>query len=491
MAGMRVGTVKMIEKNFLFNDQSKFLRSKRKESSVSSSSQSISCSESLPSRESSIDLTPDVRIESMLRKKHERVQYLTERLRKFDHFSCFFALCGLLLSLISCELGEKQYNLIQILLVLCTVCTVNLGFCISKSWKIYYCIYREKKIGIVEGCTKTFSKNWTAKAMLFEMLVYFIQPLPFFDCKFEVYQLSGLLTIRLNEILTSFMLLRAFICLKLLRHHSKWTNEHSSAVCDLYAAKATELYALKALLIEKPVALLVPLLLLSTLVLSLALRIYERNFESDSIAQDYSYIWNAMWLVLLTMTTAGFGDFYPKTHPGRFIAALSAYWGIFLFSIIIITLTNFSHLNPAQQRSFNLIKRLQLRRQSKSFACAYIISMLETLIINSKSKVPSKNNLKNLIKIKTNFKDFKKFQRFYIQVEKTPGEMLRLINEKLRIEIENLDNKIGEAKDLNQQLENIVESQENSIDLLRESKNCMKEILLFRVKPEVIKVEDL
>lgn len=491
MAGIRVGTVKMIEKNFLFNDQSRFFKYNHKDENDSSSSQSISYSESLPSRESSVDLTPDVRIISMLKKKHECVQELTERLRKFDHFSCFFALSGLLFSIISCELGEEQYELIQILRMLCVVCTVNLGFCIFMSWKVYYCINREKKIGIVEGCTKTFRSNWTGKVMVFEIMFYAIQPLPFADYTFKAYQLNGLLTIRLSEILTSFMLLRVFICLKLFRHHSKWTNEHSSAVCDLYAAKATELYALKALLIEKPVELLVPLLLLSTIILSLALRIYERNFESDSVAQDYSYIWNAMWLILLTMTTAGFGDFYPKTHPGRFIAALSAYWGIFLFSIIILTLTNFSHLNPAQQRSFNLIKRLQLRKQSKSFACAYIISMLETLISNSKSKVPSKSNIRNLIKIKSNFKDFKKFQRFYIQVEKTPGELLRIINEKLRIEIENLENKIREAKDLHSQLENIVYSQDNSIELLKEAKKYVREILISPGKHEVIKVEDL
>lgn len=489
MAGLRVGTVRMIENKFAFADRSRFLNFERRMSSQSSISQSMSCTESLPSKESSADLSPDVRIEPMLRKKHQHVLNLTKKIRKFDHFSCFLAVSGLSLSLISCELAHDQYELMQILLVLVSISTLLLVFCVFKSWNLRFWMNREKKIGITEGCTKTFVGSKVAKFMIIEILVYFIQPLPFVDVKFEVYQLSGVMNIKLNEILTSFMLLRVFICFKLLRHHSKWTNEHSSAVCDLYAAKGTEVYALKALLIDKPVELLIPLLLISTLILSIALRIYERNFETDSIAQDYSYLWNSMWLILLTMTTAGFGDFYPKTHPGRFIAALSAYWGIFIFSIIIITLTNFSHLRPAQQRSFNFLKRLHLRKRSNSFACIYIITMLETLMLNLKSVIPAKKNLDYLIKLKSYFSNFKKYQRFYIQVEKTPGEMLRIINEKLRIEIENLYTKINEAKDFELQLKTIIESQDNSIQLLKESKNCMMEIL--RIHKRKMSIEEI
>ena len=485
MAGLRAGTVRMIENSFAFGDRSRFLNYDRRMSSDSSISNSISSTGSLPSKESSVDLSLDIRIEPMLRKKHQHVLLLTEKIRKFDHFSCFFALSGLALSLLSCELANDQYELMQILLVLVSISTLLLDFCVFKSWSLKYWMNREKKIGILEGCTKTFGKSEDAKFMVFELVVYSLQPLPFVDVKFDVYQLSGVMIIKLNEILTSFMLLRVFVCFKLLRHHSKWTNEHSSAICDLYAAKGSEIYALKALLIEKPVELLVPLLLISILTLSIALRIYERNFETDSIAQDYSYLWNSMWLILLTMTTAGFGDFYPKTHPGRFIAALSAYWGIFIFSILIITLTNFSHLRPAQQRSYNFLKRLQLRNRSKSYACVYIITMLETLILNSKSIISEKKNTNYFMKLKSYFNNFKKYQRLYIQVDKTPGEMLRIINEKLRIELEKLENQINDAKDLKEQLKTMLESQEKSVMLLKESKNCMMEILRSQTRGKV------
>ena len=40
------------------------------------------------------------------------------------------------------------------------------------------------------------------------------------------------------------------------------------------------------------------------------------------------------------MTTVGFGDFYPRTHMGRFIMIIACFWGVFLVSMSIVSLNN-------------------------------------------------------------------------------------------------------------------------------------------------------
>jgi len=43
-------------------------------------------------------------------------------------------------------------------------------------------------------------------------------------------------------------------------------------------------------------------------------------------------------MVMITMTTVGYGDFNPKTIPGRCFCFLMCIFGIFMMSIIVIIL---------------------------------------------------------------------------------------------------------------------------------------------------------
>ena len=59
-----------------------------------------------------------------------------------------------------------------------------------------------------------------------------------------------------------------------------------------------------------------------------------------------------MWLVVVTMTSGkdyktleifivGFGDYYPKSHFGRFLIIICTFWGVFLVSMCIVSVSNY------------------------------------------------------------------------------------------------------------------------------------------------------
>lgn len=52
-----------------------------------------------------------------------------------------------------------------------------------------------------------------------------------------------------------------------------------------------------------------------------------------------------MWLIMITMMTVGFGDYYPKTHIGRGISIVACFWGVFIVSMMVVTLTNATTLS--------------------------------------------------------------------------------------------------------------------------------------------------
>ena len=46
-----------------------------------------------------------------------------------------------------------------------------------------------------------------------------------------------------------------------------------------------------------------------------------------------------MWCVIVTMTTVGYGDFYPVTHLGRIVGVIASLWGAFIISLLMVTLS--------------------------------------------------------------------------------------------------------------------------------------------------------
>jgi hypothetical protein len=74
----------------------------------------------------------------------------------------------------------------------------------------------------------------------------------------------------------------------------------------------------------------------SVLVFGFMFRIVERPYPDS----DFAPIWNGWWLIIVTMTTIGYGEIYPVTSLGRLIAAFSCIVGIFLISSLVVALTN-------------------------------------------------------------------------------------------------------------------------------------------------------
>ena len=68
------------------------------------------------------------------------------------------------------------------------------------------------------------------------------------------------------------------------------------------------------------------------------LRMFERKLFAAS-GQDFGLLTNTIWNVLVTMTTVGYGDFYPKTNFGRLVGIIIAFWGVFIVSLFVVSLS--------------------------------------------------------------------------------------------------------------------------------------------------------
>ena len=88
------------------------------------------------------------------------------------------------------------------------------------------------------------------------------------------------------------------------------------------------------------------------------LRIFELpNFstsnESNVGLQSFS---NALWCIVITLTTVGYGDISPSTFLGRGVAMASALWGAFLISQIVLRANDALNLSYDQDSTMRKIR---------------------------------------------------------------------------------------------------------------------------------------
>ena len=127
---------------------------------------------------------------------------------------------------------------------------------------------------------------------------------------------------------------------------------------------ATFMFSVKALMLKKPYSVLIVSLVLSVALFGFTLRIFERPL-SEASGHNFNAIFNSFWCTLITMTTVGYGDFYPKSNIGRLVGIIIAFWGVLFVSLFVVTLTNLLDFQGGEEKSYYLLQRLKHKDQLK------------------------------------------------------------------------------------------------------------------------------
>jgi len=90
------------------------------------------------------------------------------------------------------------------------------------------------------------------------------------------------------------------------------------------------------------------------------LRIYERPLSEVS-GQKFNKYATALWNIIVTMSTVGYGDVYPKTILGRILGAFICIWGVVVESMMVVTLSEGLEFSNPQKNSYTLLQRLFYR----------------------------------------------------------------------------------------------------------------------------------
>jgi potassium intermediate/small conductance calcium-activated channel subfamily N protein 2 len=122
--------------------------------------------------------------------------------------------------------------------------------------------------------------------------------------------------------------------------------------------------------------------------------------------QNYNLLSNAMWNVIITLTTTGYGEFYPKSNLGRFIGLIICFWGTFMVSFFVVTVNNMLTFTPSEEKSYTLLLRLHFKEELKRYAVNVLSSAYKHRNIQMREPDNSSKNLSALRRFRGNMLSF-------------------------------------------------------------------------------------
>ena len=409
--------------------------------------------------------------QNLMSKKRERITRLRRHQKRVDTASGITATLGIILAFIELEnnysdVGKERNESSSMgtgLRVLVSLSTLMLMTSIIVHHIYNFHIARERQTNS-EEVGRHFILSPYFKWMFVELVICSIHCPPGIDHEISFKQLRGNLILSLDALLTTIMLVRVYLVFRLVRIYSRWANDHADECCEFYGCHSNILFVLKSLFKERPFLTLGVSMCLSITIFGMATRTFERPYnDANGRKMDFDYVWNAMWMIVITMTTVGYGDFYPQTHMGRFVVVIACFCGVFLVSMMVVTLTESSEFSKSERRAYEILSRLKAKDESKHYAERTVKeAMLYFRLKNRKAK-KSKLQLKymQMINALRRFKDKKEEWQTY---EAPTEEMLRQLTEKIDVDLEELKSLIASLIEIEQRLKKVEDFQEKSLE---------------------------
>jgi hypothetical protein len=312
-----------------------------------------------------------------------------------------------------CSFGENNKNdIINLSLIFCSVSVFFFIITLVIKYYHYFLLYKNARYILPY---KNFFETSLYKFFLVEFIFAILHPNILFKNKYyttsKKYNLIRI-TYNVNDIFSLFQWIRLIY---LIINAPIFTNFYSSRadrICKMMSRRLDLLFAFRALFIRHTAIVLIFAFLIICSVFAYMLKIISEPIKFTSEKTFFNNFGNCFWYVLITMTTVGYGDMYPKTTLQRIICCFIAFSGIVVIALFVSFFQERLNLSFQEKNSLNFLKRVDDKEKMMQISAKYFRDNM--LYIINKKKIEKgilnydKANKKKLISLLKNRIDSKK-----------------------------------------------------------------------------------
>ena len=224
-----------------------------------------------------------------------------------------------------------------------------------------------------------------------------------------------------------------------------FTNFYSSRadrICKMMSRQLNLLFAFRALFIRHTSIVLIFAFLIICSALAYMLKVLSEPIQYTSDQNSFNNFLNCFWYVLITMTTVGYGDLYPKTTLQRIVCCIIAFFGIVLVALLLSFFQKRLNLSAQEKNTLNFQKRIDDKEKMMKISAKYFRDNM--LYIINKKKLEKgilnydKANKKKLINLLKNKMESKRKYKFLYHNFHVNFRMGNKVDE-IKRRIDNLD----------------------------------------------------
>jgi len=129
-------------------------------------------------------------------------------------------------------------------------------------------------------------------------------------------------------------------------------------------------FTVRNLLYTHPFSTIIPTLITMIIIAEYCLWSCERVAVNGMLSDPL----DSLWVLLVTVTTVGYGDISPETHAGRAILVMASFLSQFIIAVIISTLHQKLHLAPFESRMVEFLAHAKSVKRLRTNAANVIKS---------------------------------------------------------------------------------------------------------------------
>lgn len=281
---------------------------------------------------------------------------------------------GIVLSVIEVEILWDNSNApdigCQMLKLFVSLSTLALFYFLLRYYSLLFEIV-EVQGKSISGATfiQAFVLSGLLKPFLIDAVVCLIHPLPFvnyvitFESRGKFYFYSS------DSFIAVLMMARFYLFFpRLVAQLSGLYNQKSRLIGLMNNVDVSVQFVTRHLL-SNSLSVLASGFCLVLFTLSYAMVIFERPLGDKT---NLGYFENSLWVVIITMTTIGYGDTYPRSPLGRGVAIIAAFFSICLIALSVNAVTHRLHLSRDEEKTIELLKGIKDKQERKHLAAKLI-----------------------------------------------------------------------------------------------------------------------